>query len=418
MDMKSGTSPSGAPAGVLAVITPGDGRQWKTALRPLLAPTLELRHSPSLALLDAPGGPPADALLLDMPDYQGLLPELLAWQVAVPRLRWVLLLSPGELAELPDALLLRSQVQILPRGISPALVATALRRALQPPSATQLGATESVGGTIPQAVAQRLQYLEAEQAAQRSFARQVQQSLLPRRNIIERRFPDSFVLYEAKAIVAGDLYWYYDYFDYFFVAVADCTGYGVSGAILSVLCSNLLNQLVVHQQIFATDEVLNELHQRVLYSLRASDPDTQPFDGIEISLCRIEKKERMIEFAGAGLPLWLRHAGDWQEIMGDRLPLAYNGPMVADEEVFDRSFTAHSLDFAPGDQLYLLTDGVWDQFGGADNRKLGKRRLLDWLQQIQTLPMAQQRDRLLEHLRTWTGPEDQTDDWLMLGIRG
>jgi serine phosphatase RsbU (regulator of sigma subunit) len=74
------------------------------------------------------------------------------------------------------------------------------------------------------------------------YAKSLQETILPNKEVIQAMFPDSFVLFRPKATVSGDFYWFKQKGNKKIFAAADCTGHGVPGAFMSLVGHNVLNQ--------------------------------------------------------------------------------------------------------------------------------------------------------------------------------
>lgn len=136
-----------------------------------------------------------------------------------------------------------------------------------------------------------------------SYAKRIQQAILPNEKLVKESLPDSFILYQPKEILAGDFYWVESIDDWVIFAAADCIGHGVPGAMVSVVCHNALNRSVFELGLKRPCEILNATRSMVVQSLQKGGMDVK--DGMDISLCCWNKKTKTLEFAGANNPLWL-----------------------------------------------------------------------------------------------------------------
>jgi serine phosphatase RsbU (regulator of sigma subunit) len=131
---------------------------------------------------------------------------------------------------------------------------------------------------------------------------------------------------------------------------------------------------------------------------------------MDIALCRVDRAQREILFAGAFRPLYWMHDGQLTVINGDRRPIGGN------QHDAERRFTVHRLAYHAGDRIYLFSDGYVDQFGGPDGRKFMATRLSAILQQHQHLPLALQAEELERAFDAWKGAHEQMDDVCVLGL--
>jgi len=240
-----------------------------------------------------------------------------------------------------------------------------------------------------------------------NYAKRLQDAILPPLSLIREFFPESFVLYKPKDIVAGDFYWMEHTGDSVLIAAADCTGHGVPGALVSVVCSNALNRTVKEFHITEPGKILDKVRELVLETFEKSDSNVQ--DGMDISLCCINTKTKEIRWSGAHNPLWYIQSGEIHELSPDKQPIG-----KIDKP---QPFSTHTLDPQKGDILYLFTDGYADQFGGPKGKKFRYKRLNEMLLANAGMLMDEQKYILETTLSEWKGSLDQVDDVLIIGIR-
>lgn len=186
-----------------------------------------------------------------------------------------------------------------------------------------------------------------------SYAKRIQSAILPQEKQIKKVFPDSFVLYRPKDIVAGDFYWFEASGGMTFLAAADCTGHGVPGALVSVVCNNALNRSVKEYGLKLPGEILDKTREIIISEFEKSDEDVK--DGMDISLCAFDFSKRKLYWAGAHNPLWVIRNGELTEYKADKQPIGkFAHPLP---------FTTHEIELESGDEIYSFTDGFQDQFG-------------------------------------------------------
>ncbi len=239
------------------------------------------------------------------------------------------------------------------------------------------------------------------------YASRLQNALLPKDRGVG--WLDSSVLYLPRDIVSGDFYWYEQNEDKIFLAVADCTGHGVPGAMMSMLGISVLNSIIHDKKIYRANEILKALNEEVVNAL--DQRNTMSSDGMDILLMVLDKSERTIELAASKQGFIYFKNGKIHEISGDRYPIGY---AKRDEE---RDFKATTLKVSDIDVLYMSSDGFKDQFGGEENTKFGKKKFLELLTQIHPLSTAQQVERLNAVLQEWKGDHRQTDDITVMVVK-
>lgn len=240
-----------------------------------------------------------------------------------------------------------------------------------------------------------------------SYAKRLQEAILPPTKMITENIHENFVFYQPKDIVAGDFYWAEKVNNWFFIAAADCTGHGVPGAMVSVVCSNALNRTVKEFGITDTGKILDTTTELVLETFSKSDADVK--DGMDISLIGINIDTNEIYWSGANNPLWYTENGEMKEIRADKQPIGKSDNR--------KPFTSHQINISSGEMIYLITDGYADQFGGEKGKKFKYRPFSDLLINISSLPAEEQKQKLNETLKNWQGDLEQNDDICVIGIK-
>lgn len=241
------------------------------------------------------------------------------------------------------------------------------------------------------------------------YAKRLQDVFLPSEVVLNKHFPQHFILFKPKDVVSGDFYWFeYDEASKTkIMAVADCTGHGVPGALVSIVCSNALNKAVKELKIIEPDKILHKTRALVIETFTKAGKDVR--DGMDITICAIKGKS--VKMAGANNGLWLVNdqEDDIIEVKANRQPVGWQ------EEL--KPFTQEEITVNKGDTLYMLTDGFQDQFGGEKGKKLKKTALKSFLVEIQNQDMVSQEKLLDAKFENWRGNNEQIDDVCMMGIR-
>lgn len=245
-----------------------------------------------------------------------------------------------------------------------------------------------------------------------TYAKRIQDAILPNVEEISTAFPQSFVLFKPKDIVAGDFYWFHtdpDGEGTSFIAAADCTGHGVPGAFMSMLGSDKLNDSILH----STDvsKILQLVNLGMKKALRQTDKADSTRDGMDIALCSFNKELTQMSYTAANRPLWIIRNGK-NEVEETKATKTAIGGLTAD----DQEFTKHTVNLNKGDFIYIFTDGYADQFS-PDDKKLMTRKFKEVLLSIQHLPMTEQGVYLEKFIDDWKVNTEQTDDVLVIGIK-
>jgi serine phosphatase RsbU (regulator of sigma subunit) len=265
-----------------------------------------------------------------------------------------------------------------------------------------------------------------------NYAKRLQEAILPSVSEIKSALPDSFMLYLPKDIVAGDFYWFENSSEFgvgsserkdnselhtpnstlLLFAVADSTGHGVPGAMVSVVCSNALNRTVKEFGIHEPGKILDKTRELILETFSKSNADVK--DGMDISLVSVESgvwssETSLLNFSGANNSLWIIRKGELIELRADRQPVG--------KTEMPKPFTNHVFELQRGDSFYLFTDGFTDQFGGEKGKKFKAANLKKLLLSIQDKTMDEQHGILLSEFENWRGTLEQVDDVCVMGVR-
>lgn len=240
-----------------------------------------------------------------------------------------------------------------------------------------------------------------------NYARFIQQALLPLEQEIQSYFPQSFVYYAPKDIIAGDFYWFEKRENKIWFAVADCTGHGVPGAMVSVLCINALYQSLAENNNYDTGEFLNAVRDKVVLTLTKEARSIK--DGMDISLCCYDLVTKKLMWSGANNPLWILRAGEILVTDPDKQPIG--------QFEYATPFTCNEIELKTGDFIFLFSDGYADQFGGPKNKKYKYATLKSFLIEHAQLPALALKQALQTEFEMWKGVEEQTDDVCVMGIR-
>ncbi len=239
------------------------------------------------------------------------------------------------------------------------------------------------------------------------YAKRIQEAILPSNSVFKSKFPESFIFYQPKDIVAGDFYWLLEIDNWVFVAAADCTGHGVPGALVSIVCNNALNRSVKEFGLREPGQILDKTRTLVLETFTNKDAEVK--DGMDISLLAFDTTNNSLFWSGANNPLWYYSNGQLHEITAHKQPVGkVDNPSV---------FTSHKIELQKGDFLFLFTDGFADQFGGPKEKKFKYKQLQELLLDTITKSPDEVKIILNQTFSNWKGDLEQTDDVLLIGIK-
>jgi len=240
-----------------------------------------------------------------------------------------------------------------------------------------------------------------------NYAKKLQTAVLPPARVVRDFFADSFLLYLPRDIVSGDFYWMESHGSVSYFAVADCTGHGVPGAMLSVIGMNGLNRALNEQKLTEPKDILTSLSEHVQRHFEQSESTVR--DGMDICLCALDNKTKKLTFSGANNPVWIARAGEMHILKPDRRAIGHHST--------DTQFTQQQFQLQDGDTIYLSSDGYQDQLGGSKGHKLMTKVFREKLLVLSAKPLDKQRQTLLADLETWRGNHHQTDDICVMGVR-
>lgn len=261
-----------------------------------------------------------------------------------------------------------------------------------------------------------------------TYARRIQDAILPSDDEMKRVLDDFFVFYRPKDIVSGDLYWANTVtttpkegkgIKLSLVAAVDCTGHGVPGAFMSIVGHTILEQTLTEPTVNNPGEALDYLSKGVIRTLKQKAGDDFTIkDGMDIALCALNNETRELNFAGANNPMYVIRNGELMQFSGDKQPI---GAYV--KEI--RPFTNHKVQLEKGDCVYIFTDGIADQFGGPKGKKYKYKQLKELLVANYMKSMSEQRQMIVDSVDAWMNypseqsshAYEQTDDMLVIGFR-
>ncbi len=273
-----------------------------------------------------------------------------------------------------------------------------------------------------------------------AYAKRIQSAILPPAKAVKEFLPESFILYKPKDVVAGDFYWLESICpsehleptinesslrgtkqpseneqiaslqkssvrnDVILFAAADCTGHGVPGALVSVVCNNALNRSVREYGLSDPGKILTKTRDIVIAEFEKSEEVVK--DGMDIALCSLEGMT--LNYAGAHNPLWIIRNGEIIETKANKQPIGqFDNP---------EPYTTHTIELEKGDTIYLFSDGYVDQFGGEKGKKFKAKAFRSLLLSIQDKSMEQQKVIIDNTFEKWKGHLEQIDDVCVIGV--
>ena len=250
-----------------------------------------------------------------------------------------------------------------------------------------------------------------------NYSAKIKGAILPTLGEIQKLFPETFIVYRPKIAVSGDFYFFAKQdtasrkSKYAVLGVADSSGHGVPGALMSVIGSTLLNDIVNLKGITKPAHILDELQLGVRETLKITEANNYDAEKIELVMCKFNFENNQLEYAGAKLSAYIVRNHQVIELKGDKMVIG-----AGSANLYER-FTENLFQLQKGDCIYLCTDGFANQFGGEKNKKFKTYRLKEMLVTLHTTSHIRQSEEMNRIFDQWKGANEQVDDMLIVGLR-
>jgi serine phosphatase RsbU (regulator of sigma subunit)/ligand-binding sensor domain-containing protein len=245
-----------------------------------------------------------------------------------------------------------------------------------------------------------------------NYALKIQKNILPDFSFCKQVFADAWMVYKPKDIVSGDFYYSKKIGEYLYFCVVDCTGHGVPGAFMSLISYNILNTILKQFPDITPDQALKLIEQKTIRFFSKQTLGERLTEGMDMIFCKYDIINKTLHFSSASRPLWLIRNNKLEEYRTSKFTIGELKNIN-----IDKKFETYTLQMQKDDIVYLSTDGIIDQFGGPNNKKIGTKRLKDFLLSIAHLPGNEQQAKIEEFLNNWQGNEEQVDDILIVGFK-
>lgn len=240
-----------------------------------------------------------------------------------------------------------------------------------------------------------------------NYARVLQNAIMSSKESLDVYFRHYFIINKPLDIISGDFYYLRSYGSKIILAVADSTGHGTPGAIMSVLGVSLFNEIILQTPELEANEVLKQLRNKII-SILANDKNKALRDGIDMALCIIDKENKSVQYSGANRPLIIVPDNEVKLIKPNKQALGANYALS--------DFDKHCVYYKESCIIYLFSDGITDQFSAESGKKFGRNRLIEMINMVYKLEVNIQEYEIKNTLELWQGTEKQVDDMLMVGI--
>ena len=248
-----------------------------------------------------------------------------------------------------------------------------------------------------------------------SMAREIQQIFLPNQypTFPHSVAPEESLLkfshrYISAAAVGGD------FFDIFAITdttagvfICDVMGHGMRAALITAIMRGLTEELMpvaAHPGKFLTE--INRSLRTILRRTREPFLATA-FYGVA------DAESGELRFANAGHPSPFRLQRNSNEVRPLKVYDSRHGPALG---LFERTnYTTCRCPLAPGDLIFLFTDGVYE-VTNAQGEEFGQEKLLDVVRRRIRFPAEQLFTELLSEVQKFSGGEEFEDDVCLVGL--
>ncbi len=242
------------------------------------------------------------------------------------------------------------------------------------------------------------------------YAQNIQQAILPTAELFNSLFKDNLVIFRPKETIGGDFYFVKEVGNEIIFICGDCTGHGVPGAMMSMISSNIIHNIIDSKKIIVPNLILSAMVREFRKAFRNEFSNITIQDGLEVAICTYYKKEKKLQYAGAGRPIIVANKDVIKTLKSSSYGISGNV-----SENYD--FELNEFDIEEGHQIYLYSDGIVDQFGGPKNKKFMTKRFIQLISSCSNLPMADQKQIIDNAILNWKSRYEQIDDILVMGIK-
>ena len=255
-----------------------------------------------------------------------------------------------------------------------------------------------------------LKEVNSDFSASLRYAQNIQQAILPTAEVFNSLFKDNLVIFRPKESIGGDFYYVKEVGNEIIFICGDCTGHGVPGAMMSMISSNIIHNIIDTEKIIVPSLILSAMVREFRKSFRNEFSNITIQDGLEVAVCTYYKKEKKLQYAGAGRPIILSIRNTVDIVKCSSYGISAN---VSE----NYEFALNEFYLEEDIQIYLFSDGIVDQFGGPNNKKFMTKRLIQLISSCSTLPMAAQKEIIENSILAWKSDYEQIDDILVMGLK-
>lgn len=241
-----------------------------------------------------------------------------------------------------------------------------------------------------------------------NYAKSIQQALFTSKEFIDSYFNNYFIIYKPKSYISGDFYYINQFSEKILICIGDCTGHGVSAALLTILGIVYLHEEAKLNRYEEPSDLLNYLRTRFKKTFTKFSTSTQHYNGLDLAIAEMNTQTNILRFAGANSPLWILRGGELIELKPTRNPIGSYPKEVP--------FETETIQLLPKDRVFMFSDGYKDQFGGENFEKIKSRRFKELIIGTGNVPLAEQKNEIEQYFDVWKGENSQTDDVLLFAF--
>jgi len=239
-----------------------------------------------------------------------------------------------------------------------------------------------------------------------TYAGRIKQALLPKLEDLKKIFPQAALYKKAKDIIGGDFFWMANFGKKHILVAGDCTGHGVPGAFMTTISAGILRQIIKEESYRNVEEILS-FFNRALYKLLVGKADFETPDFVEMAVLSLDFEKNEIHFIGSGIELYRYRDGNMQAFQNGSRGFNFK---------FDYKNQSEKILLEPGDIFYLFSDGMFDQIGGPQGKRLGKKKFLEIIEKSDKVSLQNGVDQISREVEIWGSSLPQIDDRMLLAF--
>jgi ABC-type amino acid transport substrate-binding protein len=199
-----------------------------------------------------------------------------------------------------------------------------------------------------------------------NYSNKIQSNLLPSVQTFDAVFGDHSVIWKPRDIVGGDIYWLKQFEGGAVLCVCDCTGHGVSGAMLTMLVVSAFDAIITDKNYNDTADIVYMLDKRIATILNVdSDRCCMDIkDGCDLAVLYIAN-DGCITMSSGNMIVFTCDGQSVTQYKGQSIFVG-EGRLESKDEVKTVTIPAHI-----NNKYYIASDGLSSQIGDEQNKMFG-----------------------------------------------